>query len=74
MPPLQVNVKVSEPADVPVTVIVPLAGSVPLHAPLAIQLPPVADHIRASKRCPATTLVGFTLIDIETGVIEADPA
>jgi hypothetical protein len=71
MPPVQVRVKVSEPAAVPVTVIVPLTGCVPLHAPLAVQVVPVvADHMSV-EGCPATTVVGLKFIDIEVGVIEA---
>jgi hypothetical protein len=74
MPPLQVNVKVSDPADVPETVVVPLAGSVPLHAPLAVQLVPLAADHMSVEGCPATTVVGLKFMVMETGVIEADPA
>jgi hypothetical protein len=74
MPPLQVNVKVSVPALVGVTVIVPLADCVPLHAPLAMQeVPLVADHVSADD-CPAITVVGLTLIEIDVAAIDAAPA
>jgi hypothetical protein len=74
MPLLQVNVKVSEPAAVGVTVIVPLAASEPLHAPLAVQVVPlVADHISVLER-PAITEVGVKFMEIDVGVIAAGPA
>ena len=74
MPPLQVNVKVSVPAVVGVTVMVPLLGSEPLHAPLAVHaVPLVADHIRVVER-PAMTVVGLRLIEMDVGVIAAEPA
>ena len=74
MPLLQVNVKTSEPAAVPETVIVPLAGCVPLQAPLALQLVPlVADHMSV-EGCPATTVVGLKFIVSEAGVIAPDGA
>jgi hypothetical protein len=45
-PPVQLSVKVSVPAVVGVTVFDPVAASVPLHAPLAVQVVPVlAVHI-----------------------------
>jgi hypothetical protein len=65
MLPLQVRVKVSVPALVGVTVMVPPAGCEPLHAPLAVQLvPAVAIHVRVVER-PAITELGLTLIDTE---------
>ena len=74
MPPLQVNVKVSVPAEVGVSVMVPLAGCVPLHAPLAVHaVPLVADHMSVTGR-PAITVVGLTLIVIDVGLlIDPDP-
>jgi hypothetical protein len=52
----------------------PLLGCEPLQAPLAVHVVPlVADHIRVVDR-PAMTVVGLTLMEIEVGVIEAEPA
>jgi hypothetical protein len=63
-PPLQVNVNISLPAALGVTVNVPLKAFVPLHAPLAVQLAPaVTDHVMVAG-CPTTTAVGCTLIVI----------
>jgi hypothetical protein len=53
---------------------VPLLGSEPLHAPLAVHaVPLVADHIRVVER-PAITVVGLRLIEMDVGVIAAEPA
>ena len=74
MLPLQVRVKVSEPAAVGVMLVLPLAGCVPLHAPLAMHVVPlVADHIRVTAR-PAITEVGLTLIETEVGVVGPEAA
>ena len=72
MLPLQVSVKVSMPAAVAVTVMLPLSDCEPLHAPLAVQLvPAVALHINVAER-PAITELGLTLMETEVGII--DPA
>ena len=74
MPLLQVKSNVSVPAAVGVIVMLPLAGCVPLHAPLAVHIVPlVADHMSVTGR-PAITVVGLTLMEIDVGVIEAEPA
>jgi hypothetical protein len=63
----------SVPALVGVTVSVPLKGSFPLHAPLAVQFEPaVTDHVTVAD-CPATTVVGCTLIVIGVGLGELPP-
>jgi hypothetical protein len=57
-----------------VIVMVPLAGCVPLHAPPAVHIVPlVADHMSVTGR-PAITVVGLTLMEIDVGAIEAEPA
>jgi hypothetical protein len=74
MPLLQVSVKVSMPAAVGVTVMLPLAACIPFHAPLAVQfVPAVAVHIKVAAR-PAITDVGLTLIETEVGVMGPDGA
>jgi hypothetical protein len=40
---VQLKVKVSAPAVVGVTVLVPVAARLPLHAPLAVQLVPAFE-------------------------------
>lgn len=66
--------KTSVPAVVGVTVMVPLLDCEPLHAPLAVQdVPLVADHMSVAAR-PAITEVGLKLIEMEVGVIAAEPA
>jgi hypothetical protein len=44
-----------------VTVLVPVAARLPLHAPLAVQLvPEFEDHV-TTVDCPSVIVVGFTV-------------
>jgi hypothetical protein len=58
---VQLSVKVSLPAAVGVTVCVPVAAKLPLHAPLAVQLVPVFEVQVTTVDCPSVIVVGFTV-------------
>ena len=58
--PEQVNVYVSVPAAVGVSVAVPLVGSVPLHAPLAVQAVALVEDQVSVALPPSVMVAGST--------------
>jgi hypothetical protein len=65
---VQASEKVSEPAAVAVIIEDPVAGCVPLHAPLATQLVPLfEDHVIVAD-WPAATDAGLTFTVTAAGI------
>jgi hypothetical protein len=58
--PLQVSVKVTDPALVGVTTLLPAVASAPLKPPLAVQLLLFVEVQVNVALCPSTMLVGAT--------------
>jgi hypothetical protein len=72
-PPLQLSENVSVPTAVGVTVWEPVAASVPLQPPLAVQLvPALEDHVTTAD-WPNVIVVGFTVtLTVDPG-FDIDP-
>jgi hypothetical protein len=71
---VQLNVKVSVPAAVGVTVRVPVAARFPVHAPLAVQLVPAFDVHVTTVDWPSVMVVGFaTTLTVALGIMGFPP-
>ena len=72
-PPVQLRLNVSVPAAVGVTVFDPVAASVPLHAPLDVQVVPALAVQVTTADCPSVIEVGATARLTVEGGFMLDP-